>query len=146
MDALQGGHALAAPLSRSSEYESFRSSVALKKVAVDERHPDKVWQLFDCGPREVTVPLVCLPPVSGTADCFFLQCMALSAKGHRVIAVRGPVFYAKHAIVDSHVALVLLSRPSLPLTGLWTSGARGSGSSSLTLTSKRCVENKEPVR
>lgn len=29
-------------LSKSSEYESFRSSVALKKVAVDDKHPDKV--------------------------------------------------------------------------------------------------------
>jgi len=46
------------------------------------------WQLFDCGPRDQTCPLVCLPPVSGTADVYFLQCLALSAKGYRVIAVR----------------------------------------------------------
>jgi hypothetical protein len=36
----------------------------------------------------VKVPLVCLPPVSGTADVFFKQILALSAKGIRVIAVR----------------------------------------------------------
>ena len=29
-------------LSKSAEYESFRSSVALKKVAVDDKDPDKV--------------------------------------------------------------------------------------------------------
>lgn len=34
------------------------------------------------------VPLVCLPPVSGTADVFFKQMLALSAKGIRVISVR----------------------------------------------------------
>ena len=101
-----------AGLPNSGEYESFRSSVALKKVAVDDKHPDKVsqaaatrahvacprekqllllllqvWQLFDCGPRGVTCPVVLLPPVSGTADCYYLQLMALSAKGYRVIAV-----------------------------------------------------------
>lgn len=35
------------------------------------------------------VPLVCLPPVSGTADVFFKQILSLSAKGIRVIAVSG---------------------------------------------------------
>jgi len=37
----------------------------------------------------VKVPLVCLPPVSGTADVFFKQILSLSAKGIRVMAVRG---------------------------------------------------------
>jgi maspardin len=47
----------------------------------------KYWQLYDCGPREQTCPLVCLPPVSGAADVYYLQCLALAAKGYRVIAV-----------------------------------------------------------
>jgi hypothetical protein len=46
------------------------------------------WKLYDSGPKSVKVPLVCLPPVSGTADVFFKQILALSAKGIRVIAVR----------------------------------------------------------
>ena len=33
------------------------------------------------------MPLICLPPVSGTADVFYQQCMALSTRGYRVIAV-----------------------------------------------------------
>jgi hypothetical protein len=37
----------------------------------------------------VKVPLVCLPPVSGTADVFFKQILSLSAKGIRVMAVSG---------------------------------------------------------
>lgn len=46
------------------------------------------WKLYDSGPKCVKVPLVCLPPVSGTSDVFFKQILALSAKGIRVIAVR----------------------------------------------------------
>lgn len=46
------------------------------------------WKLYDSGPKSVKVPLVCLPPVSGTAEVFFKQILALSAKGIRVIAVR----------------------------------------------------------
>ena len=42
-------------------------------MAIDAEEPDKTWSLFDCGPRSITCPLVCLPPVSGTADVFFLQ-------------------------------------------------------------------------
>merc|ERR1712117_10113 len=56
--------------------------------------PDKTWSLFDCGPRSITCPLVCLPPVSGTADVFFLQCLALSARGVRVIAVNAPAYWS----------------------------------------------------
>ena len=54
----------------------------------------QVWQIFDCGSKDITAPLVCLPPVSGTADCFFLQCLALSARGHRVIAAEAPPYWS----------------------------------------------------
>ena len=53
----------------------------------------QVWKIFDCGPKEATCPLVCLPPVSGTADCFFLQCLSLSARGYRVIAAEAPPYW-----------------------------------------------------
>jgi maspardin len=46
------------------------------------------WKIYDSGPKNVKVPLVCVPPVSGTAEVFFKQILALNAKGIRVIAVR----------------------------------------------------------
>lgn len=81
-------------LTESPEYQSFRGSVPLKKVPADPENPDKYWQLYDCGPRDQTCPVVCLPPVSGTADVYFLQCLALSAKGYRVIAVESPPYWS----------------------------------------------------
>lgn len=51
------------------------------------------WKIYDCGPKSVTCPLVCLPPVSGTADVFFKQALALSAKGIRVISAEAPVYW-----------------------------------------------------
>lgn len=38
-------------------------------------------------------PVICLPPVSGTADIFFKQALALSAKGVRVISAEAPVYW-----------------------------------------------------
>lgn len=45
------------------------------------------WTLYDAGPRSVRCPLLFLPPVSGRADIFFRQLLALSGLGYRVIAV-----------------------------------------------------------
>jgi len=84
-------------LSETSCYQDFRASVPLKAISVDAQHPDKHWKLFDCGPRDAStakgVPLVCLPPVSGTADSFFAQCMNLSRQGYRVIGVEWPPYW-----------------------------------------------------
>lgn len=49
----------------------------------------QTWVLYDAGPRNVKSPLVCLPPVCGSADVFFKQLMHLSAKGYRIISVSG---------------------------------------------------------
>ncbi|XP_042910678.1 maspardin isoform X4 [Parasteatoda tepidariorum] len=73
-------------ISNSAEYISFRSRVPQKKIIVDE-DSNKVWTIYDFGPRSITCPLICLPPVSGTADIFFNQIISLCAKGYRVIAV-----------------------------------------------------------
>lgn len=54
----------------------------------------KEWTYYDAGPRCVRCPLVCLPPVSGTADVYFKQLLALSARGYRVIAVEYPVYWS----------------------------------------------------
>ncbi|XP_022915023.1 maspardin-like [Onthophagus taurus] len=79
-------------LSQSQEYLSFRSSVPLKNICVDADNT-KGWKIYDCGPKNVKCPLVCLPPVSGTADVFFRQALALSAKGIRIISAEGPVYW-----------------------------------------------------
>merc|ERR1719203_1306166 len=75
-------------LSGSDEYKSFRSSVPLKRILVGDQA--SAWQVYDSGPRDSRIPLVCLPPISGSADVFFLQCLALSAQGYRVLSVEGP--------------------------------------------------------
>ncbi len=48
---------------------------------------DKVWIVYDAGPKTVRCPLVFLPPASGTADVFFKQILALSSLGYRVMSV-----------------------------------------------------------
>ncbi|XP_076331380.1 maspardin-like isoform X2 [Tachypleus tridentatus] len=73
-------------ISLSPEYVSFRSTIPQKKIIVDD-DPKKVWTIYDAGPKNITCPLICLPPVSGTADCFFRQIIALTTKGYRVISV-----------------------------------------------------------
>ena len=50
----------------------------------------QVWTIYDGGPKTVRTPLICLPPVSGTADTFFQQVLGLSAKGYRVISLSYP--------------------------------------------------------
>ncbi|KAJ8979709.1 hypothetical protein NQ317_015533 [Molorchus minor] len=79
-------------LSQSQEYLSFRSSVPLRRIVVDSDNT-KGWRIYDCGPKKVRCPLVCIPSVSGTADIFFKQALALSAKGIRVISAEAPVYW-----------------------------------------------------
>uniref|UniRef100_A0A1B6M629 Maspardin n=1 Tax=Graphocephala atropunctata TaxID=36148 RepID=A0A1B6M629_9HEMI len=78
-------------ISKSQEYISFRSSVPLKKIVVDSS--TRGWKVYDSGPKTVKTPLVCLPPASGTADVYFKQMLALSAKGYRVISAENPVYW-----------------------------------------------------
>ncbi|XP_054278924.1 maspardin-like [Macrosteles quadrilineatus] len=78
-------------ISKSQEYISFRSSIPLKKIVVDTS--SRGWIIYDSGPKTVKTPLVCLPPASGTADVYFKQILALSAKGYRVISAEHPVYW-----------------------------------------------------
>lgn len=48
---------------------------------------EKVWTIYDAGPRSVRCPLICLPPASGKADIFYKQILALTARGYRILAV-----------------------------------------------------------
>ena len=56
------------------------------QIVVDKTN--QPWTVYDAGPRHVRSPLVCLPPVCGTADVFFRQLLDLSTAGYRVISVR----------------------------------------------------------
>lgn len=80
-------------ITKSQEYISFRSCVPLRKIVVDT-DSEKGWKIYDSGPKTVQCPLVCLPPVSGTADVFFKQILGLSAKGIRVISAEHPVYWS----------------------------------------------------
>jgi hypothetical protein len=72
--------------------ENFHLSCELKmldfllQICIDEKGM-QTWTMYDAGPRTVRCPLICLPPVSGRADVFFRQVLALSACGYRVISV-----------------------------------------------------------
>ncbi|XP_076350172.1 maspardin-like isoform X1 [Tachypleus tridentatus] len=77
---------------QSPEYVSFRSTIPQKKIVVDD-DPRKVWTMYDAGPKHIKCPLICLPPASGTADCFFRQIMALTSRGYRVISLQYPVYW-----------------------------------------------------
>lgn len=87
-------------ITQSEEYKSFRSNVPQKKVIVDD-NGKKFWTLYDAGPKNVRCPLVCLPPVSGTADIYFRQLLGLSAKGYRVIAMEFPVHWNVQEFCES---------------------------------------------
>ncbi|KAK7832772.1 hypothetical protein U0070_026968, partial [Myodes glareolus] len=51
-------------------------------IIVDD-DDSKIWSLYDAGPRSIRCPLIFLPPVSGTADVFFQQVLALTGWGYR---------------------------------------------------------------
>uniref|UniRef100_A0A8C1GFV3 SPG21 abhydrolase domain containing, maspardin n=1 Tax=Cyprinus carpio TaxID=7962 RepID=A0A8C1GFV3_CYPCA len=70
----------------SPDYNWFRSTVPLKRIIVDD-DDSKVWSLYDAGPKSIRCPIIFLPPVSGTAEVFFQQVLALSGWGYRVISV-----------------------------------------------------------
>lgn len=53
----------------------------------------KVWSLYDAGPKSIRCPIIFLPPVSGTAEVFFQQLLALSGWGYRVISVCSDSFF-----------------------------------------------------
>lgn len=98
-------------LSESSDYLTFRSSVPLRNICVDNSdgkvrysfyHIEiqsfhflvilkssvfQSWKVYDAGPKSVRCPLIFVPPACGTAEVYFRQILHLSACGYRVIAV-----------------------------------------------------------
>lgn len=81
-------------ISQSQEYQSFRSTVPQQKIVIDcDGEEDKVWVVYDAGPKSVRCPVVFLPPVCGTADIFFKQLLALSSVGYRVMSIEYPAYW-----------------------------------------------------
>lgn len=66
----------------------------------------QAWRIFDCGPKSVSCPLICLPPVSGTADVFFKQVMGLASRGVRVIAAEPPPYWSIKEWCDGFKRLI----------------------------------------
>jgi len=86
---------------QSQEYQSFRSTVPQQKVVVDcDGEEEKVWVVYDAGPKSVRCPLIFLPPASGTADVFFKQLLALSSLGYRVMSIEYPVYWTNTEWVE----------------------------------------------
>ena len=50
-----------------------------------------------------TVLQVCLPPCAGTADVFFKQCLGLSGRGVRVLAVQWPPYWSVQVVITEYL-------------------------------------------
>eukprot|EP00035_Acanthoeca_spectabilis_P003075 m.91154 g.91154 ORF g.91154 m.91154 type:complete len:307 (+) comp11914_c0_seq2:210-1130(+) len=126
-------------LTASKEYQSFRSSISLKKEAVE--HTDgsiKTWSLYDYGPRGVRCPLVFLPPATGTADIFYKQLMSLGAAGFRVLSVEYPVYWSHQEWCDGFSKLLdVLELDSVHLFGASLGGFLAQKFAEFTKSSRR---------
>ncbi|KPM08068.1 abhydrolase domain-containing protein [Sarcoptes scabiei] len=81
-------------IEKSEQYCRFRSQIALRRYALDDDENNaKDWSVFECGPKEINCPVIFFPPISGSADVFFLQLQYLSDHGHRVISAEYPSYY-----------------------------------------------------
>jgi len=81
-------------IAQSQEYQSFRSTVPQQRIVIDcDGEEDKVWTVYDAGPKSVRCPIVFLPPVCGTADIYFKQLLALSSVGYRVMSIEYPAYW-----------------------------------------------------
>ena len=63
----------------------FKPNLSIQIIVDDDG--ERVWTLYDAGPKAVRSPIMFLPPASGKADVFFKQIIVLSTAGYRVVAV-----------------------------------------------------------
>ena len=89
----------------SEVYRQFRSVYSQKKVVVDE-DSSLAWTIYDAGPREITSPLIFLPPASGTADIFFHQVWTLAQQGYRLISLSYPVYWTIRDFVQGFLKVL----------------------------------------
>lgn len=59
-----------------------------QKIVEHATETDRAWKYYDYGPKSIKCPLVLFPQVSGTAETYFRQIMALGSQNYRVISVR----------------------------------------------------------
>lgn len=90
----------------SKEYGSFRSAVAKRSVAVEHGEEQRIWELYDFGPREVRCPLILIPPASGTADVYFKQQVSLGSAGFRTISVDAPAYWTHDEWCNGFLKLI----------------------------------------
>jgi len=57
------------------------------KITIPYDKIQKTWTYYDHGPKKVKTPLICIPSVSGSTECYYKILYSLSAQGYRVIAV-----------------------------------------------------------
>jgi len=69
------------------DFKNFRRSFAKHTHVVGARN--KVWKFYDTGPKDA-MPLIMVPGTSVTCESFFNQCMSLSVRGYRLVAVTFP--------------------------------------------------------
>ena len=96
---------MAAHANRTGEdYIKFRALISQQKLVVDV--DNEVWTLYDAGPKNITCPLLCLPPAIGTAETFFKQIIGLSTRGYRIITLSYPVYWAMEDFIKGLTRLI----------------------------------------
>jgi maspardin len=81
------------------EYANFRAWVPRNVLSVGTLNP-RDWIYYDWGPRSFDEPLLCLHPVLGSAESFYLQTLALAERGYRVISPQLPVYWSTAEFCD----------------------------------------------
>eukprot|EP01120_Amphizonella_sp_Union-15-10_P012515 TRINITY_DN5578_c0_g1_i1.p1 TRINITY_DN5578_c0_g1~~TRINITY_DN5578_c0_g1_i1.p1 ORF type:complete len:314 (+),score=69.93 TRINITY_DN5578_c0_g1_i1:69-1010(+) len=80
---------------KSADFKHFKSWVAMQRVNVEtESTIEGSWKFYDYGPKEA-IPLIILPGITGTAESFYPQFLALCPRGLRIISVQWHT-YTKH--------------------------------------------------
>ena len=102
-------------LGQSEQFKSFRSTYALRQLAVDLN--DGEWRFYDGGPKDTPV-LLCLPGASGTAECFYRMMDGLCPKGYRVVAAQHPPYFTiNEFVIGMDAFLDALEVPSVHILG-----------------------------
>ena len=73
-------------------FKRFQGWVAKKRMATPFPY-EAEWVYREYGPKDMPA-LVCLPPLSGTADAFYKQMLSLCLKGYRIVSVTYPQYFS----------------------------------------------------
>lgn len=104
------------------DYANFRAWVPRNVLPVGTLSPQD-WVFYDWGPRGFDEPLLCLHPVLGSAESFYLQILALANRGYRVISPQLPVYWSAAEFCDAlHTFLDMLGVRRVHLYGAGLGG------------------------